>query len=246
LILSINLRPLLMKSRLFLVLILFSFIVSCEKIEPVIDQVPDNIIPTKTCPTLYSRILELFPEFRNNEVKQAVLFTDTVQKSVVLTRDTEVYLTFISEGAGLRNTLGWYAYDSLTEPQNSKDFVSHVLFPNVSHNVLTVGDRLQLGDKKFKKGTVIGFFLIVGGWNSGTIDYSKRTHFTNYSLNLDRAQQHILFEEKTCGDIVLAFEDLPVNDPTCDRDFNDIIFTISDNNSNLKNSSFQQSRLVKW
>jgi hypothetical protein len=236
-----------MKSSIFLILtLLFTVPFGCEDIEPAIDQVPDNIIPTKTCPTLYSRIFELFPESGNNELRQAVLFSDSVTKNVLLTSDTEVYITFLSEGASLRNTFGWYAYDSLTPPQSPRDFEWHVLFPNVSDNVLTVGDRLQLSDKKFKKGTVIGFFLIVGGWRSGTIDYSKPTHFTNYTLNADRTQQHTLFEEKTCGDIVLAFEDLSVNDPTCDRDFNDIIFTISDNNSNLKNSSFDQRRLVKW
>jgi hypothetical protein len=236
-----------MKTKILFILILLSFMVSCDNaIEPKIDQIPDNIIPTKTCSTLYSRILELFPEFRNNEMKQAILFTDTVRKNVIITRDTEVYLTFISEGAGLRNTFGWYSYEGLTPPQSSKDFEWHVLFPNVSDNILKAGDRLKLSDVKFKKGTTIGFFLIVGGWQSGTIDYNKPTLFTNYSLNAEQFQQHILFEEKTCGDIVLAFEDLPVNDPTCDRDFNDIIFTISDNNSNLKNSSFEQGQLVKW
>lgn len=236
-----------MKHHIFLILFMFSLMVSChDSIEPEIDQVPDDIIPTKTCPTLYSRIIELFPEFRNNEMKQAVLFTDTVLKDVMITRDTEVYLTFISEGAGLRNTFGWYSYESLTPPQNSKDFEWHILFPDVSDNILTEGDRLKLSDVKFKKGTTIGFFLIVGGWQSGIIDYTKPTHFTNYSLNAEQLQQHILFEEKTCSDIVLAFEDIRVNDPSGDHDFNDIIFTISDNNSNLKNSSFEQSRLVKW
>jgi hypothetical protein len=222
--------------------------VSCDEAEEPpnqLSQVPENIIPTKTCPTLYSRIFEILPEFQNNEVRQQILFSDTVQKNVTLIVESEVYLTFISEGASFHNTLGWYSYDSTTPPQSSRDFAWHILFPDVFDGILTSGDRLKLGDGKFKAGTVIGFFLIVNGWKQGTIDYTKVTHFTNYSLNVDQRQQHILFEEKTCGDIILAFEDMPLSNINADRDFNDVIFTIADNNSNLMNSSFKRTNLVK-
>jgi Domain of unknown function (DUF4114) len=222
--------------------------VSCdETVEPLkkLSQVPDNIIPTKACPTLYSRIFELLPEYQNNELAQKILFADTVQKNVTLTVDSEVYLTFISEGASFHNTLGWYSYSSLTPPKSSKDFEWHILFPDVFDGILTSGDRLKLGDGKFKAGTVIGFFLIVNGWNQGTIDYTRTTHFTNHSLNVDQKQQHILFEEKTCGDIILSFEDMPLSNINSDHDFNDIIFTISDNNSNLMNTAFKKTNLVK-
>ncbi len=237
-----------MKNSFFITTILFSLMVGCsDRVDTdVIEQVPDDIIPTKTCPTLYARILELFPEFQNNESKQSVLFSDTVQKNVTLTRDTEVYVTFISEGASLHNTFGWYSYNALTPPQDKKDIELHVLFPDVFNQILNRGDRLKLGNGAFKQGTVIGFFLIIGGWQSGAIDFTKVTHYTDYSFNGEKQQQHILFEEKTCGDIVLAFEDNPLNQPNCDRDFNDIIFTVSDNNADLKNTSFGQSRLVKW
>lgn len=222
--------------------------VSCdETVEPLnkLSQVPENIIPTKTCPTLYSRIFELLPEFQNNELRQQILFSDSAQKNITLSTDSEVYVTFVSEGASFHNTFGWYSYSSSTPPQSSRDFEWHILFPDVFDGILTSGDRLKLGNGKFKAGTVIGFFLIVDGWKQGTIDYSKVTHFTNYSLNVDQRQQHILFEEKTCGDIVLAFEDMPLNKVSSDHDFNDLIFTISDNNSNLMNSSFKKTNLVK-
>ncbi len=66
---------------------------------------PDDIIATKPCQTLYRSIMEMFPEYKNNRDKQKVLFSDTTLKKVVLTREAEVYLTFISEGAGYSNTL---------------------------------------------------------------------------------------------------------------------------------------------
>ncbi len=233
-----------MKVRIASALILFSLVTGCDE-KILIDEIPDEIIPTKPCTTLYSRFNSLFPEFVNNEARQHVLFSDSVQKNVILTRDTDVYLTFISEGATLQNTFGWYTYNSLETPLNSNDVEWNILFPNVSNKILAAGDRLKLSDQQFKKGTVIGFFLITDGWQNGTIDYSKVTLFSTSSMNVDQLQQHMLFVEKSCGDLVLAFEDVPVNQSDCDHDFNDIIFTISDNNTNLENTSFEQSHIAK-
>ncbi len=219
-------------------------LVSCRENIVLLKEIPDKIIATKPCSTLYSRILDLFPESKN-VLLQPKLFADTLQKNITITKESEVYLTFISESTGFSNTLGWYSYNRSAVPQNSRDFEWHILFPNVSSHILRAGDRLKLRDQKFEKGTVIGFFLIFKGWQNGAIDYTKLTHFTNILLNKDQLQQHILFEEKVCGDMVLTFEDIPMNQFDCDHDFNDIIFTISDNNANLVNSSFEQSNLIK-
>jgi hypothetical protein len=221
------------------------FLSSCRPGDDTIDQRPPEIIQTVPCPTLISRILELFPEHSHNN--QQVLFSDTIQKQVVLTKSSKVYVTYISEGAGFRNTVGWYSYDKSSPPTSASQLTLNVLFPDVSDTVLKTGDRLLLSDNEFSAGTVIGFFLIVGGWTEGTIDYSKPTVYTDFQFNPDGAQQHILFEEKTCGDIVLAFEDGGNGDPsTNDRDFNDILFTVSDNNSDLVNTAFEHETIVSW
>ncbi|MEO7989556.1 MAG: DUF4114 domain-containing protein [Chryseolinea sp.] len=233
-----------MKVRIVSIIVLSITLASCEENVVRINEVPAEIIATKPCATLYPRFKSLFPEFVNNESKQAVLFSDTVQKRIVLTRDTDVYLTFISEGATLQNTLGWYAFTTEESSQNPHDVDWHILFPNVSNKVLAAGDRLKLSDQLFKKGTVIGFFLIADGWQNGVINYNKTTFFSTLSSNVDQLQQHVLFKEKTCGDLVLAFEDVSVTQTDCDHDFNDIIFTVSDNNANLENTSFEQSHIA--
>lgn len=238
-----------MKAQFLYVLMSLLFMAGCERVvEPLekVSEVPANIIPTKPCVTLYSRIKALVPEYENNEATQFILFSDTVQKKIILTKDTELYLTFISEGASFNNTLGWYTYDIANPPLTARELNLHILFPRISDTILAAGDRLKLSDEKFKAGSVVGFFLIVNGWNYGSIDYSKVTFFSDYSLNPGQAQQHILFEEETCGDIVLAFEDIPSNKTTSDHDFNDVIFTITDNNSNLVNSSVDQNGMVIW
>jgi len=209
-----------------------------EKTVERVDEVPQDIIPTKLCETLYDNIMALFPESRNNEGTHENLFTDTAQIHIVLTKDSEVFVSFVAEGATITNTLGWYAYDSQNVPTSPGDIDKELIFPNISNSVLKPGDTRQLGSTKFKAGTVIGFYLIVGGWNgsNGTVNYKKPTHYTNYEWNANGQRQHVLFKEKQCGDIVVGFEDKAILET--DGDFNDIIFTVSDNNQNLETTSF--------
>lgn len=231
-----------MKIRLLISLGLIVLINGCRHNLP-IDQVPDDVIESVPCPTLYSRILELFPE--HITVQHEQLFSAGVQKQIVMTKESELYVTYLSEGAGYRNTFGWYTYDKNSPPTSAADIKLNVLFPDVSRFVLEPGYRLKIGDGTFKTGSVVGFFLIVDGWQEGFIEYDRPKVYTDFKFNPDGKQQHILFQEKTCGDIVLAFEDLPINGST-DGDFNDILFTVSDNNSEKVNTSFETTNIVSW
>jgi hypothetical protein len=231
-----------MKTNVALSLVVLLALLGCRHNLP-IDQVPDDVIASIPCPTLYSRILELFPE--HVRVKDEQLFRADVQKQIVLIKETELYVTYLSEGAGYRNTFGWYAYDKNSPPSSASDLTLNILFPDVSRFVLTPGNRLKIGDGTFKTGTVVGFFLIIDGWEEGFINYDKAKVYTDFSFNPDGVQQHVLFQEKTCGDIVLAFEDLPL-DGVSDRDFNDMLFTVSDNNSEKVNTAFDSKTIVAW
>jgi hypothetical protein len=114
----------------------------------------------------------------------------------------------------------------------------------VSNEVLKQGDMLRVGDGPFEAGTVIGFFLISRGWEDGIVDYTKRTIYTNTGWNRNDYQQHVLFKEGECGDIVLGFEDRFLDMQDCDFDYNDIIMTIADNSEQLETTSFDLSKLV--
>lgn len=208
------------------------------------EEVPENIIPGKVCPTLYSRIMEMFPEAVNNQEQYPSLFSDTVRKTIVLTKETEVYAKFVSEHASIASTLGWYAYDQAKPPKSKSDIKVEVLFPKITNSGLKPGDILQLGTQKFKAGTVIGFVLIVGGWRDGFIDFSKPSHYTDYSWNDYKTQQHVLFRENNCGDIVFCLEDRPIVEGKSDADFNDIIFAVSDNSEELQTVSFDDAGIT--
>jgi hypothetical protein len=236
-----------MKAGIFYLLV-FALISACAKDEEEpIDEIPTGIIRKDTSPILYSRIIELLPPSKSAHILYPSLFTDTVMKKIVLTAESEVYITFVSESAKYKNTVGWYTYPVDKQPATAKDVNIQVLFPNVSGKgeggELNQGDMLQLGDQKFPKGTVIGFFLIINGWRDGFIDYKRETHYTDSYLNIGGAQQHILFLEKNGGKIVLGFEDMPYGSD--DSDFNDIIFTISDNKDGLETINFNMTNLQK-
>ncbi|HYG19457.1 MAG TPA: DUF4114 domain-containing protein [Ohtaekwangia sp.] len=218
-------------------------IVACTPEVERINELPENIIPSKPCQTLYRSIMDMFPEYKNNRTNNEGFFADTVQKKVVLTKDSEVYVTFISEGAGYSNTFGYYTYNANDVPQSGDDFKWEIIFPNVSDRILKQGDMVKIGTGEFSAGTVIGFFLIFQGWDHGTINYDKPAVFTDYHLNQSGQQQHIFFKQKDCGDIVLAFEDNPVIE-TGDFDLNDMIFTIHDNRDELETTSFDLQDVV--
>ena len=220
--------------------IFISFVVTlgCVPEDNEIKERPDDIIATKPCQTLYRSIIDMFPEYKNNQDKHQVLFSDTVLKQIVLTKESEVYITFISEGAGYSNSFGYYTYNKNTSIQSGSEVEKNIIFPNVSDRILNQGDMLKLGDGTFPAGTVIGFFLVFQGWDHGSINYDKPIVYTNYNLNAGAHQQHIFFKQKDCGDYVLAFEDQPLDD-NADFDFNDMIFTVADNRDDLETTSFQ-------
>jgi hypothetical protein len=132
-----------MKTRSLWSLLLVLSLAACKENDPN-GQRPDDIIDTEVCPTLYSRILELFPE--NVEITKSVLFSDSVQKNVELTKSSDVYVTYLAEGAGYRNSVAWYSYNKLSPPSSASQLDLHVLFPDVSSDILTPGDRLKLQD----------------------------------------------------------------------------------------------------
>jgi hypothetical protein len=238
-----------MKTNLLFLAVIFACILNACKDDgiEIIKEVPDEIIPTEPNPILYSRIIELFPDGIDVSVKYPFLFSDTVQKRIILTSESEVYVTFIAEGANFKNTLGWYSYTLGAEPKSIHDIKLHTLFPNISGKgeggELYQGDMLQIGDRKFPAGTVIGFFLIVNGWHNGSIDYTGTTHLTDYAVISGGKQQHILFQEKNCGAIVMGYEDKISTQS--DRDYNDILFTISDNRDGYVPSSFDLAKIPR-
>ncbi|HYF69574.1 MAG TPA: DUF4114 domain-containing protein [Ohtaekwangia sp.] len=230
-------------------LLLALFFIGCsedpdEKTTEEFDELPAGIVESKPCSTLYKGIMDMLVEHENNSDLYTNLFSNEAEKKILITRSSDVYVSFISEGAGWANTFGWYSYNQDNPPGSPKDIEKHVLFPHVSNEVLKQGDMLKVGDAPFEAGTVIGFFLISRGWENGVVNYTKETLYTNSGWNDNNYQQHVLFKEGDCGDIVLGFEDRLLDMTDCDFDYNDIIMTIADNNQQLETTAFDLNNVI--
>lgn len=209
---------------------------SCDRPGGVQER-PDEIVATGERLALFQEIMADFPESKNVKTAKPELFESGTRKEIVLKNESDVYVTFISEGASLSNTFGWYSYQAGSKPTSASAIQMNILFPHVSERILKQGDRLRLGDNKFPAGTVIGFFLIIDGWESGEIHYDRETFFTNYEFNPNGEQQHVLYKHKELGDIVLSFEDV-LTSTSSDKDYNDIIFTVTDNTTEAEVTNF--------
>lgn len=93
------------------------------------------------------------------------------QHNLVILDKAEVWITFVSEGAGYKNVLAYYTYDRDFPPKTPADVKEcFVIFPNASFagsgGGLYSGDKVSLG--VFEKNTVIGWMLMRNGWDDKT------------------------------------------------------------------------------
>lgn len=202
-----------------------------------IEEVPGDIFHVELCPNLVDNVNKLFPESQNNKEKYPDAFDGgSAQQRIVLTQESEVYVSYVAEGATIGSVLGYYVYEG-SAPGSPDDIRKEIVFPNVDKSVLVPGDTRRLGSGKFKAGTVIGFFLIVGGYRDGGVYLKKPTLYTDSKWNANNSKQHILFRENECSDIIVGFEDKLINDG--DADFNDILFKVTDNREGKATTSFE-------
>lgn len=211
---------------------------------------PEDIVITDPCETLMADISEMFPEMKDVRDMHKDLFSDTAHLNIKVTEETPVYVTFIDEGASWKNTFGYYTYPAEDPPASVEELDKHVVFPNASKTGegggLDFGDRVQLGEGSFPKGTVIGFYITAQGWSNGRTTDGLYTHYTNREYNTNQSQQSTLFLSSNCDDIVLTFEDIQTGSNKCDHDFNDIIVTIKDTtDTEVPNTKLEISELPR-
>lgn len=153
-----------------------------------------------------------------------------------LTDSAAVWVTFVHEGAGYKNALGYYKYDLSDPPQNTDDIDSlYIIFPNTSFKYsgggLTTGDKVEIGI--FSANTGIGWFLVNNGWNSSTqaVKDVSDTKWSNPDFNTfttSANQQHVaLLHDPVREFLLLGMEDIAR--PGGDKDFNDAVFYVTAN-----------------
>jgi hypothetical protein len=185
--------------------------------------------PDELCESLISDIHLSLPEGQNSQNSHPEYFLND-NLEIVLTEEAMVSVTFISEGAGFKNTFGYYTYNVNNPPATAADIQSSmmVIFPNASAQGsgggLIAGDRIyQLG--MYPAGTVIGYFMLANAWNGSEVTDGLYTHYTIPEFNQNETQQHLLMYDYNCSDVLMAFEDVLL--PSGDKDFNDLVFQMN-------------------
>ena len=177
------------------------------------------------------------PEYKPIPLYHPDYLDPNLNLNTVLVEDADVWITFVHEGAGYCNLLGYYTYNKNNPPSSPADISNfYIVFPNASYQGsgggLHSGDKVYLGH--FSKDTVIGYFLVPNGWYAN-FNYlgSYETYYSNTSFNPEHAsnlKQHvILLWDASTQKTLLSFEDLNRESPSCDNDFNDVVFYITAN-----------------
>jgi len=195
-----------------------------EPIGDVIDQTLLNDINN----TLPERV-EL-PNYRPD------YFTDDINPNVSLIEFADVWVTFVHEGAGYKNVLGFYSYPTDNPPTSPSDIDSiTIVFPNASYHGsgggLYAGDKVKLGT--YPPNTTIGFALMANGWKNGGVTDGKWIVYSNKDLNPEadpQLRQHtVLLYDNARDLLLLGIEDILRDKSFCDHDFNDAVFYVTAN-----------------
>ncbi|MES2381544.1 MAG: LruC domain-containing protein [Bacteroidota bacterium] len=178
-----------------------------------------------------NRVGSMYPESINHAATFPRLVNDNYSSRIlIINQQTDVYITFLNEGAGLTNTLFYYTYDKDFPPLTEADIDSfYIVYPNVSKvgdgGSLLTGMRVNIGN--FPAGTAIGFGIASGGFvGTNNIDPLTPKYFSTKSLNpeVNADKQHVsMVLDPSTDRFIFGFEDLN-RDWNPDNDFNDVMF----------------------
>ncbi len=149
---------------------------------------------------------------------------------IKLTQAADVWVTFVSEGASYRNSLGFYTYSLSAPPTTAPAYSNiHVVFPNCSlpgsGGNLSTGSKVYLGN--FPANTGIGFVCIADGFNGSVVTAGNWVLFSTPGFNPepDTSLRHhnVLLYDAPTQNVVVGFEDVR-RDQGSDQDFNDLLF----------------------
>ena len=158
------------------------------------------------------------------------------ETNVIINQLAEVWVTFIHEGAGYMNVLGFYTYNKNNPPTNTNQIDSiKIIFPNASlagsGGGLYSGNRIKIGT--FPANTGIGWVLFSNGW-SGSVNANAQKYYSDPEFNPETSasnRQHtVLLNDAGRGLFLCGFEDMNRNPASgSDNDFNDLIFYVKSN-----------------
>lgn len=176
------------------------------------------------------------PESRPVMTYHPDYLSSNAETNLNVTELSDVWFTFVTEGAGYMNSIGYYTYPTGNPPASAAaiDTVK-VILPNASLSgsggQLSPGNKVYLG--RFPAGVSVGFVLIANGWNGTAVGNGSHKVYSNDALNqgatVSNKRQTVLLHDNQLGLFLVGFEDIIRDYSNCDHDFNDCVFYIKSN-----------------
>lgn len=176
------------------------------------------------------------PEKKPLPVSHPEFFSEVYDHNVRLLETCDVWVTFVTEGAGYKNVLGFYTYPTNNPPATPADIDSiTIIFPNASlegsGGGLQPGNKVKIG--RFNANTTIAWALMADGWKNGEVTNGRWTVYSTKELNQaydpELNQQTVLLRDPGRSLFLLGIEDIKRTQSGCDHDFNDAIFYVTAN-----------------
>ncbi len=153
------------------------------------------------------------------------------QTDIEVNAADSIYITFVTESAGHKNSLGYYTYDDNDIPTSPSEIDTvFLIYPNSSNNNsndLSPGNKINLG--YFESGVTIGWVLFDNSWRTDsttfvdTLPKWKRTWYSDPNFNNANHAHTVLFKDTVINKWILGFEDLDLGD----KDYSDVVYYIS-------------------
>ncbi len=206
--------------------------------------------PDVVSSSLLAGIRNTLPEGISVITTKPYLLSDNTSTKII--EDANVFLTFLHEGAGYQNSMGYFVYQTNNPPTSASQIEEILVFPNISYaqekyGALNSGDKVQLRYKNpvtkkfsdvFPAGTSIGWVLVAEGFEKkdskkrGTVGGNDKNKFYSISslnpepANKERRHCVLLYDQQTQFSII-GFEDMLTTQG--DNDYEDVLFYASAN-----------------
>ena len=196
--------------------------------------VPNNLMPVNdpVNQVLMNDINTALPEYRNEVAAHPDWFSGTPPNNIEILSLSDVYITYITEGAGWMNSLGYFTFNTGSPPASAAAIDTvHVIFPNVSNagsgGGLNPGNKIYLG--KFPAGKSIGFVVAAHAWTGSQTSVNSDVYYSIPSFNtIDPLMlKHLLFfKDPSRQQVLFTLEDQGLFQGA-DRDCNDNVFYLT-------------------
>ena len=112
---------------------------------------PNNLLKDTISSSMLSFISSTLPNAQNLTQSHPELFSTNAIADIAITQPSDVYITFVQEDGGFKNSIAFYTYPTNQSPTSAKDIqlITYV-FPNAGNLTPLVSEHLLNKDLRSK------------------------------------------------------------------------------------------------